>query len=412
MKRPSDWYYQNTLARELSQLTEREYRKFADSELFSVTPVILPTVENIVGENDYFMWPIAAMIEGTIVVLYQRTPCHWGPDLEKSDGQGGIRMVVTSSDGGLTWTEPVDVLESGQWPSSPFAGFGGGLGVHEGVVYLALKQGVYQSKDKGLSWALVSADPVFDQVCDVLWAPGMRITFDQIHGLTIWTTSGFAEEAAVRKERGAYGTHMVAVYSPDFGVTWKSESQALPEGLRLSEVTPVDAGGTLAFFLRNGLNDTRFGQGYSGSKWFPFHFDLSNVGPVALVDTPDINYNPVTGRFEVAAPHRRGEGPGPTEKMKVNLYSIDPADLAQGSTEWRYDGTLLCYRDQFGISDGFNIVGSLIDVDRGMKHFHVWGGDCTGKAGIFQYSVSLDTPAVSQYLMRYYDRDRAHCESN
>lgn len=400
----TDWYHDDPLARELSQLTESEYQKFTDSELLAVCPVILPTSEHVCGANDYFMWPIVTMMEDTIVVLYQRTPCHWGEDLAKADENGGIRMVVTSADGGMTWSPPVDVLESGRWPSSPFKGFGGGLGVFGGVVYAAVNQGVYGSRDKGLSWSLVSENPTFSDVPEVLWAPGMRLTFDATHGLTIWTTSGFSEDGAARKEQGAYGTHMEAVYSPDFGETWKHESQALPDGLRLSEVTPVHTHGRMAFFLRNGLNDTRFGQGYSRTGWFPFHFDLSNVGPVALVDTPDINYNPVTGRFEVAAPHRRGEGPGPVGRMKVNLYSMDPDDLAQGSTDWRYDGTLLCYRDIFGVSDGFNVVGSVIDTRRGMKHFHVWGGDCTGKAGIFQYSVSLDTPAVTRYLMQYHGK--------
>ena len=155
-------------------------------------------------------------------------------------------------------------------------------------------------------------------------------------------------------------------------------------------------------FLRNGLRNTRFGQGYSDTGWFPFEFALSNVGPVGLVDTPDVNYNPVTGRLEAAAPHRLGGGPGPQGKMKVNLYSIAHADLAAGSTEWRYDGTLVRYRDLFGQSDGFNVVGSVVDVEQGTKFFHVWGGDCTGRAGIYQYSVSLDTLAVSQYLTRFY----------
>lgn len=395
------WFHDNPLARELSQLTAHEFRKFAATDLLDVRPVVLPTPKNILGENDYYMWPIATMVDGTVVVLYARSPCHWGPDSTKGGGRSGIRMVVTSDDGGRTWSTPVDVLQAGRWARSPFKGFGAGLGVHEGVVYLALNQGVYRSQDKGKSWELASDAPTFDGVPEVLWAPGMRLTVDEVHGLTVWTTSGFSQDSKARMQRGEYGTHMVAVYSPDFGATWRHEAQALPDGLRLSEVTPVQFDGKIAFFLRNGFKNVHFGQGYSGTGWFPFQFALSDVGPVGIVDTPDIAYNPVTRRLEVAAPHRRGTGPGPTGGMKVNLYSMSPSELAGGKTQWRYDGTLVRYKNVFGKSDGFNPVGSVIDAARGKRVIHVWGGDCTGKAGIFQYSVDLDTPAVRRYLMEF-----------
>jgi hypothetical protein len=107
------------------------------------------------------------------------------------------------------------------------------------------------------------------------------------------------------------------------------------------------------------------------------------------VDTPDIQYNPLSQRYEVAAPHRFGDGPGPIGKMKVNLYSIDPSDLAEGSSIWRYDGTLIRYKDKFGISDGFNIVGSVVDLSRGVRIFHVSGGETVQ---IKQESTNIPCP--------------------
>ncbi len=393
-----DWYRRDELARELSQLDEAERALFAETDLVDVTPVIVPHPANVVGANDYFMWPIATQVQDTTLVLYARTPCHWGDDSSKRDENSGIRMVITSSDGGRTWGKPVDVLRAGQWETSPFTGFGAGLGVHEGVTYLALNQGVYRSPDKGRTWQLVSEAPVFEGVPDRLWAPGMRITFDADHGLTIWTTAGFGDYKA-RYHHGKYGTHLCAVYSPDFGTTWHYQEQALPEGLRLSEVTPVQFGGQMAFFLRNGIRDTCYGQGHSKTGWFPFDFAVSNVGPVGIVDTPDIIHNPVTGRLEAVASHRRGLGPGPKGAMKLNLYSIAVAELAKGSTDWRHDGTLVRYRQAFGKSDGFNPVGSVVDHSAGMQRIHVWGGDCTGRSAIFQYSRSLDTEQVRDYLL-------------
>ena len=79
---------------------------------------------------------------------------------------------------------------------------------------------------------------------------------------------------------------------------------------------------------------------------------------------------------------------------------MDPADLYQGRQDWRYEGTLIRYRDDWGLKthcDGFNPVGSVV-LD-GRQFVYVWGGDIDGKAGIFQYTRSLDTDAVRDYLL-------------
>ncbi len=376
-------------------MTEVEYKFLSGSGMVEVLPVVLPTPDKVVGPNDYFMWPIATQVDDTLVVLYARTACHWGPDSSTNDGNGGIRMVVRSADGGATWSEPVDLLESGRWEDSPFGGFGAGLGVHQGTVYAALNQGVYCSKDKGASWRLVAEKPRFDDVPTPLWAPGMRITFDTEHGMVIWTTAGYAK---VRKTTADYGKRMCAVFSQDGGKTWRYEDQPVPPGIGLSEVTPLKFGGRMAFLLRNGIKDVRYAQGYSPTGWFPFAFDVTNIGPVGIVDTPDIIFNPVSKRFEAVVSHRRGRGPGPGGSMKLNLYSIGEKELASGHNAWRFEGTLLRYKAQFGVSDGFNPVGSVVDEAAGVQRIHVWGGDCTGTAGIFQYSRTLDTEALSRFL--------------
>jgi hypothetical protein len=176
-------------------------------------------------------------------------------------------MVVTSSNGGKTWTQPVDLLEQAgaKWEHVPFLGFGGGIGSHQGSVYVALNEGVYVSRDKGSA-------------------------------------------------RKASWTHRTSTTTPSLG-DWR---------LRRHTVTAT-------------------------------------------------------------APAQRAEA------------------LARGETNWQFDGTLIRYRQTFGRSDGFGVTGSVIDRERNVKVFHVWGGDCHGMAGIFQYSVSLDTPAVRAYLHQFYD---------
>ena len=89
--------------------------------------------------------------------------------------------------------------------------------------------------------------------------------------------------------------------------------------------------------------------------------------------------------------------------MKVNLYSTTPDKLAAGDTDWRFEGTLIRYTQRFGKSDGFNPVGTVVDAQAGKQYIHVWGGDCTGRAAIYQYSRSLQTDAVREYLTEFYE---------
>ena len=395
----SDWYANNTLARELCQLTEQEYRLLRQSDVLSVRPVVLPTKDLVVTANDYFMYPVTTRIDDTMVMIYDRCPCHWGNDKKLTDEHSGIRMIVTSSDGGATWTKPIDLLQAGKWKNSPFYGYGAALGVTNGVVYAFLQEGLYCSEDKGKTWRLTEKEPDFSALSDKPWTPGSRLTFDREHGLIAWTTCGYSEVQKERMEKQLYGTHLMAVYSPDYGKTWKSEKQPLPDDIRLSEISCIPFEGQLAFFLRNKVYNTRFAQGYSKTSWFPVDIRLSEIGPVKVVDTPDINYNPVTKRIEVAAPFRCGSYPKPSNNLKANLFSLSPDEFAAGKTEWRFDGTLMQYKNPWGKSDGFNLTCSVIDTARQQKIFHVWAGDVGGRAGIFQYAVSLDTEAVRTYLL-------------
>jgi len=416
-----DWYDTDPLARSLSQLTPDAVARLRENPLIDVQPVALPHPEQVVGENDYFMWPIATRIDGTDIVLFSRKFYHFGRDRQQSpreDEHSGIRMITRSQDGGRSWSTPMDLFEQvGRWERTPFGGWGGGLGVHKGVVYLALNEGLYRSEDRGATWSLVTATPNFEAlpletvpvsvpegpqlqrsgappVAAPLWSPGMRITFDPQRGLILWSTRGFKSEGRDGRVASHYGKYLCAVYSPDFGRTWHYEEQALPEGIYLNEITPVSyKGGELMFFLRQGGHDQHYAQGYSAAGWFPFAFATTNVGPTKVMDTPDVIYNPRTDRLEAVAPFRFLDQP-----MEMRLYSIAADALARGEHDWRFDGTLVRYEHEFGQSDGFNPVGGIVDTDAGLHRFHVWGGDVRNRAAIFEYRRSLDTDALRQRL--------------
>jgi len=417
----SDWYEQDVLARELSQLTEPEYARIARTPGLDVQPVAVPRAERVVGENDYYMWPIATQVDQTTIVLFCRHRYHFGRDKSKEarvNADSGIRMITRSSDGGRTWTEPMDLFEHvGRWDRTLFGGWGGGLGVYEGVVYLALNEGLYRSEDKGETWSLVTGEPNFDAVpldpvpvtvtegekfqatgappVDApLWSPGMRITFDDERGLILWSTRGFKSEGRDGSVASHYGKYLCALYSPDFGETWHYQEQKLPQGIYLNEITPVSYdGGKVMFFLRQGGHDRHYAQGYSETGWFPFDFATTSVGPTKVMDTPDVIYNPRNERLEAVAPFRFLDRP-----MEMRLYSIAAEALARGESEWRYDGTLARYEGRFSRSDGFNPVGGVVDVEAGLHRFHVWGGEVRNRAAIFEYRRSLDTQQLRAAL--------------
>jgi hypothetical protein len=294
-----------------------------------------------------------------------------------------------------------------------FGGWGGGLGVHGDTVYLALNEGLYRSKDRGANWALVCDAPDFGKLHEGMesvstfapkdqktgkgppptpspfWSPGMRLTFDSAHGLTLWTTRGFKPAGRDPSRALDYGRYLCAWYSPDFGKTWHLEDQPLPETVSLGEVTPLAfREGELAFFLRTGGYGSYHAQAYSATGWFPFEVAPTNVGGVERIDTPDLIFNPRTGRLEATVTFR-----SLTEPMELRLFSIDPDRLAAGDVDWRFEQTLLRFWGPFGAAedkcDGMNPVGGVVDEAAGLHRLYIWAGDARNRAGIFEYARPL-----------------------
>lgn len=120
-----DWWEQDSVARELSQLTDDEIEKFRNSELVYVKPVMLPYEQNVVEKNDYFDWPIATTVNETIILLYDRRTRHGiqaasEKEIEEyNNDQRGVRMVMHSKDGGETWSEPFDLFQYSRSPNTP-----------------------------------------------------------------------------------------------------------------------------------------------------------------------------------------------------------------------------------------------------------------------------------------------------
>ncbi len=154
-------------------------------------------------------------------------------------------------------------------------------------------------------------------------------------------------------------------------------------------------------------------------------FVLKNGQPWEAHDTPEVIHNPETGRLEVIQSHRWGGGLGktrptngsgveiplsedPSQAMNsLNIWSIDPVDLLNGSAEWRFDGTLI---ERQGIilggsavaaagvtkayQDGFHPGGSVVDEKNGMHHMFIYVGKYNDYANTYRLSRTLDTYAI------------------
>lgn len=417
-----EWYFTepHSKARQLSQLTEEEFKKYSETDLLDVQPVIVPDKSNVATINDYLYWPIATHIGDTILVLYAQKPHHFRNRVETDihyDGFTGIRKIVRSTDKGKTWSDPLDLHDFGKWDpeQTPFSGWNAGMGVHEGIVYIGIKEGIYRSLDQGASWQLLMDEPSFGELPLKSTRMGMRITFDKEHGMVLWCT----DMKRVRRNKEGYGGVIRAVYSPDFGKTWKYQDQPIPEEFIFSEITPLQWKGKIVLFNRNPQNAVPgpYVQCTSETGWFPFDIRSSGIEHGRQADTPDIIFNPETMRFEAAVSMRLGiNEDGPTGCAKVNLYSISPDDLFSKKPKWRFDGTWIRYRGPWGIMerekykgngfmpgaeyvDGFNPVGGFV-LDG--KHFlYVWGGDGIGQSAIYQYTRDLDTDAVRNWLLEF-----------
>ena len=69
LRYPDDWYATHQLARELSQIDRSEYDLHRASDLTGHRPVVLPQADLVVTENDYFDWPIATLVDDTIIMV-------------------------------------------------------------------------------------------------------------------------------------------------------------------------------------------------------------------------------------------------------------------------------------------------------------------------------------------------------
>ena len=383
--------------------------------IIGIDPVVLP--EQPLGDNNHMGWPVATKTGDTLVVVHRRIPGHNPRGAGEGDEDSTFSMSTYSDDGGETWSESVDLRAfispqyrdlGGALPYSHRYKFGPlnvsrrGYKLHlnaigtarDGAVLLLCNYGAFRSVDSGRSWThhpepfrddLFPGDPVY---------LGPRIIDHPTYGLLAFgNTVGYGKSDSFPNPVDGPIDHthhfLVILRSNDGGATWEKLPLTLPDWAAQHEPAALLYGNELYVIGRDQITGTDHIQMRLAALEEPVDTKRTNMRNLKGIDTVDLDFNPVTERFEVVRSRR--------EKMRLELWSIDPADW--DSAEWRLEGTLYSRDGDFYSSgDGFHPAGAVIDQKRGLQHIFIYTGHPNGPAGSFRLTRTLDTPKLMDFL--------------
>ncbi len=372
--------------------------------LLEIAAVSLPASSS--ADCNHLGWPIATMVDDSIVVMHRRIPGHNPSGAGKPDPSMSYGIVLRSTDGGESWSDPYDLrdcmlpedrVRGGIVPLSHRAKFDKsnksplGYKVHlhsigttrdNGVVAIN-NHGVFRSDDAGRSWQHFSTalrdDTFHHQIVNL----GPRLVDHPQNGLMAFG-NWFGEVDSYHK----LSNHLVALSSPDGGATWGVEAHDV--GLPQYEPAAVLHDDRMLFVTR----DQTKVRAHKQMSWTPGESPKvlnTNLKDPRLVDTVDFSFNPVTKRFEIVRSERH--------HMELWLWSLDPNDWDSG--QWRRECRLLATEGNFySTADGFHPAGAVVDTERGVQHIFVYAGHPNGPAGVFRITRTLDTPKLVADLAR------------
>ncbi len=375
--------------------------------LLELAPVSLPTHPK--GDNNHFGWPVATMLDDTVIVVHRAMPGHNRGLSGKADEDTTYSVIVRSTDGGKTWTEPYDVRDCMRPEDRNRGGFvplchrfkfdpgnASPLGyklhlnaigsTRNGGVILVGDHGVFRSEDKGATWRHLRSAFREDRHEGPFAYVGPRIIDDPTHGLLL-----FAHHTIYRNRRPFDIAREIAVYrSRNGGESWEKNTLSLPDWCKPAEPDVIERAGRYLAIVRNQAPANILAQ-------MSFRFGDAAIVDAAntpmktkvSVDTSALCFNPVTRRFEVVQSRR--------EDMSIHLYSLAPEDWSTAA--WRHEGRL--FRRAAGFyktADGFHTGGAVMNAGHGVQHIFFYCGHPGGPAGVFRLTRTLDTPRLARFL--------------
>ena len=400
-----------------------------DTRLLTLEPVLLPCGRHLLGANDHFGWPVGVLAGKSIVVVFHRTPQHWGGKDEK-DAHTSHAVVVRSTDGGKTWSEPMDLRRFVQTPTKGCRlGFGNTIGTDaDNAVVVVASDGVFRSEDEAASWQHLPGAFGEDQLEGPKTNNGPQLAVHPEYGLV--AAGHHTSKGEKQGRRNADGTPYITPelwmrWSKDGGRTWQETKQDVPSFATAVEPSALVHDGCLFIVARchgpesyePATKTWRYVQLWSAAGWLPLQAALTNIrasdvrdlgagnhhGPWTQ-DTVDLSFNPVSGRIECVATDRNGDaGAGadnPRNCQTLNLWSIAPAAFRRGESRWRFEGTLLKRSGLLGKGeiDGMHPGAAVTDTNAGVQHIFIYAGSPAGPAGVFRLTRTLDTDRLGTLL--------------
>jgi hypothetical protein len=386
----------------------------APDALVKIEPVVIPWAEELKGNNWHLGWPVATLVNDTIIVVYHRNPQHTPRfGVKKIKDQFHSTAVVTrSTDYGKTWTTSVDIRDFVKTPTQDcMLAFGNSIGVeNNGTVVLVTAYGVFRSYDEGVSWEHPPESYTSRTLPGLKCNNGPVIVNHPQKGLVTFSHNKNRDRITIRT-------------SNDAGENWQQHIVKIPEWAAAIEPTGLYHDGSLFILARAHGKDSfqpesktwRYIQLVSPDGWLPLVPAYTNITATDITDeipiegygpwsqdTVALDYNPVSQRVEAVCTNRCGGGEGKEQQrmqMTLNLWSIDPGELKKGGSHWRFEGTLIKHAGTMTTgADGMHPGASVIDTKNNVQRIYVYLGEHLGPAGIFSVTRSLDTAALREWL--------------